>query len=368
MTTTPILDEEVVALKLQLAEAQERADTLQNDFNLTTEECLAIRQTLANLQVEFNESKQVAEGLATVVAHLRSYAEDCAVERSVLFGKMEEHEREIEIIRRRENHDWFENQTSKNNMQEGKRLEIQRLKSRNKRFKSRNKRFKKRSRNNSRNRSNCDVRNDDNDNDNDNDNGNGGSGGWANQIIADTPVTSKTDNDDSTVQTKDSWNSNGGSDMNDSDDGGDSGENNQTLNNLSKITEIREGLTSSSRSSRSTNNESVAPRSQTILPTINSSPGNPSTCAIKPNNDDNTPQVTPNSNFSYENRHAPFADVQLEVDSSVEHSIPRDDKAIVIIILRPISIRTSTGSNTTNNRRIKNENIWKNKKIPMLWR
>jgi len=137
-----LLEQNAVTLKLQLAESQAHADTLQNDLNLATKRALAAMEALQALEIQHAESVRLAEGLGTVVQHMQSNAKDCAGERSGLYRKMDEYEREREIMGRRAKQFRFENRRLKKDVEEGrremegKRMEIQGLKSENEWFKN----------------------------------------------------------------------------------------------------------------------------------------------------------------------------------------------------------------------------------------
>jgi len=158
------LEENVVTLKLQLAEAQERADTLQNDLNITTKQCMTSHQTLEEFQLRYTQSQKLAEGLATVVTHMQSNAKDCAAERSALYTKMDEYEKESLLTANRTKMFKFENRRLKKDVQQckreliGQKMEIQGLKSENEWFKK--EKLRNRSRNNT---SNKGCENDEND-------------------------------------------------------------------------------------------------------------------------------------------------------------------------------------------------------------
>jgi len=138
------LEHNAITLKLQLAEAQERADTLQNDLNITTKQCITSHQTLQDMETLYKKSKNLAEGLATVVTHLQSNATDCAGERSALLRKMDEYEKERMLMTKRAKIFKSENRRLKKEVKEGKnelvgqKMEIQGLKSENEWLKKEN--------------------------------------------------------------------------------------------------------------------------------------------------------------------------------------------------------------------------------------
>lgn len=95
-----LLEGNTVTLKLELAEAQERADTLQNDLNLFMEQWRTNHQSLEDLEHRYNESQRLAEGLATVVKHLQENANVSAAERSALRMEIRELKNEKDGIKK----------------------------------------------------------------------------------------------------------------------------------------------------------------------------------------------------------------------------------------------------------------------------
>jgi len=131
------LEQDITQLKLQLAEAQERADTLQNDLNCAAKEYRRSEMTLEQVSESFDESRRLADGLATVVTHLQRNAKESASERAALHSKLEEYEKNRKHFYHRSKILRNENKLLKkellelNREMEGKCMEIQGLKSEN---------------------------------------------------------------------------------------------------------------------------------------------------------------------------------------------------------------------------------------------
>jgi len=131
------LEQNTVALKMQLAEAQEKADTADNDRNLSRKECHTLHENFVGMKLMYDESTRLVDGLNTVVTHLQSNAKDCAAERTSLYSKLDEYEKEREIMTRSSKQLRFENRKLKKDAMEarreleGERMKIQGLKSEN---------------------------------------------------------------------------------------------------------------------------------------------------------------------------------------------------------------------------------------------
>jgi len=131
------LEQDITQLKLQLTEAQAKADTLQNDVNYVAKEYRRSEMTLQQVTMSFDESRRLAEGLATVVTHLQSNAKESATERSELHSKLDENEKEKKRVLlkfkalKNENKKLKKRNFELNAEMEGKSMEIQGLKSEN---------------------------------------------------------------------------------------------------------------------------------------------------------------------------------------------------------------------------------------------
>lgn len=85
-----VLDEEITRLKLQLAEAQAKADTVQNELVLTRKDCEIKVTRLDDLKKHYEDARTRAKELATVVTHLQGNAKESALERATLRNNSDE--------------------------------------------------------------------------------------------------------------------------------------------------------------------------------------------------------------------------------------------------------------------------------------
>lgn len=286
-----VLEQSAVTLKLQLAEAQERADTLQNDLNISTKQCITDYQTLQDLENRYSQSQRLAEGLATVVTHLQSNAQDCAAERSALYTKIDEYEKEKEIARERSKIFRFENRRLKKEVQEGRRelagqkMEIQGLKSENDMF--RKEKLRNKSRNNTDGGKDDEIGGE----------GEGGSG--ASRILEGLPV----------------------------------------------IAEFREFLSPSPKSGRSLDYAPETPTTQTNnLEHL---------CTSNTNDVDNTSQATNiRLSPSYKSNYTSFADITLAPSSGDDCVISNDEKTKDVLTIPALPITTSTINNSGKKRMV----------------
>ena len=79
-----VLDEKITSLKVQLVEAQSKADILQNELVLTRKDCEIQLTKIDDLKKKHEDSRNRAKELATVVTHLQGNAKESALERATL--------------------------------------------------------------------------------------------------------------------------------------------------------------------------------------------------------------------------------------------------------------------------------------------
>jgi cytochrome c556 len=131
------LDREVTDLKMKLAEAQERADTLQNDFNRVSIDNGVYQARMDEIVENHENTKKRADELGAVVIHLQENAKDASDARRILQGKIDTHEEECQSLAKKNRHLRHENRKLRRNLQdtgkdlEGRGMENQGLKSEN---------------------------------------------------------------------------------------------------------------------------------------------------------------------------------------------------------------------------------------------
>jgi len=131
------LEKEIAMMKLQLAEAQERADTLQNNFNRVSLDSAVYQAKMDELIEKYDNTKKHSEELVAVVGHLQENAKEAAEGRKMLQGQVDRLHRENKSlvqknkILRRENRDFKKELKQTGYDLEGRGMENQGLKSEN---------------------------------------------------------------------------------------------------------------------------------------------------------------------------------------------------------------------------------------------
>lgn len=94
------LEREITELKVKLAVAQERADTLQNNYNKVSYENQVCVAKMNDIVEKYEEKKNHSEQLEMVVAHLQGKAEEASEVRKVLQEKVEKMEKMTKSTRK----------------------------------------------------------------------------------------------------------------------------------------------------------------------------------------------------------------------------------------------------------------------------
>lgn len=96
-----LIETEITELKIRLAEAQEKADTLQNNFNRISIEKGVLQASLDGLAEKYDNTRRHCDELGAVVAHFKENAKESSTMKRLLEERVERSNKDYQVLQRK---------------------------------------------------------------------------------------------------------------------------------------------------------------------------------------------------------------------------------------------------------------------------